>query len=378
MPKTILIIRNAYSYDFGGGERFPVELALLLSIHDFTPIVISRSERLLSLAQARGVKTTKGWWWSRQDFSGKRLLLFPLYVLWQLVLICWYLGIITKTRAATVHPQSRDDFIAATFAAKLLGKRVIWTDHADLKYIWQNHKIWYKNPTGKLVYVASKFTDYITLVSNSEKQLIETNLGHTLPAKFHVIHNGVRDAHIQPVQRKSKDKDSVIFVATSRLVKAKGIGELIQAFRQISPKQDVRLWLLGEGPEEVVFRNMAEDDPRIVFFGFPDNALAYVAAADIFVHPSYHEGFSISLVEACMLGKPLIACNVGGNPEIINHKNGILVAPMDVTSLQKAMEKLLQKSGLRNEYGVAARAAFAEEFIFDDIVKEKFIPLYET
>lgn len=372
--KTVLIIRNAYSFDFGGGERFPVSLAEELQNHDFSPVVITRSSKLIELARTKKIKNLKGWWWSYQDFSGPRIILFPLYVLWQVILSFWYMLLIIRLNPAVVHPQSRDDFIAATFAGRIFARRVIWTDHADLKYIWQNHSTWYKNPLGKLVYLASHHAHNVTLVSNAEKHQIETTLGHSLPKKFTVIHNGANDTPVQPVKR---PKGSTVFVATSRMVTAKGIGELIQAFRRLSVKTP-ELWLLGEGPEKKHFQEEAGQAKNIKFLNFPTNALDYVAAADVFVHPSYNEGFSISLVEAAMLGKPIIACNVGGNPEIvINNKNGLLVKPRDVDSLYAAMTELAKQSELRDSFGKQSRTLYEKDFIFSQIVTERFLPLYE-
>jgi glycosyltransferase involved in cell wall biosynthesis len=376
--KTVLIIRNAYAFDFGGGERFPVVLAEELKKQGYNPVVISGSAKLLKFAQSKNINTIQGWWWSRQNFSGSSIVLFPAYFIWQILLFFKYLQLILYFQAQIVHPQSRDDFIAATFAAKLLRRRVIWTDHADLKYIWQNLNVWYKNPVGKLVYIASKLADHITLVSFSEKNLIEEQLRHQLPAKFSVIYNGVTETPKVSVLRKPEDKDAVIFVTTSRLVTAKGFSELIQAFNKLSRIVDVRLWIIGEGPEENTFKKMAEANSGVTFMGFLNDPLGYVATADIFMQPSYHEGFSISLVEAAMLAKPIIACNVGGNPEIvIDSTNGLLVPARDSDALYTAMKHLAMSEELRTQYGKEGRKIYEKDFIFEKIVKERFIPLYE-
>src|SRR5690606_31524984 len=141
---------NAYFHDFGGGERFPIELASVLQEGGYTPIVVTRSPKLLQLAQDRDIRVIRGWWWKFQGFSGKIAPLFPIYLAWQFLLTLWYASLILRFKPQILHPQSRDDFIAATVAGRILGKHVIWTDHADLKYIWQNHSVWYKNPVGKL------------------------------------------------------------------------------------------------------------------------------------------------------------------------------------------------------------------------------------
>ncbi|HSX05573.1 MAG TPA: glycosyltransferase, partial [Candidatus Saccharimonadales bacterium] len=179
-PRRILLIRNAYKFDFGGAERFPVHLAGELKKMGYQPLVVSHSTQLLNYARAAGAARQRGWWWGWQNQTSWRVVFFPVYLLWQVLLCGWYLQLMLRLRPDVVHPQSRDDFVAATLVGKLLGKRVIWTDHADLKYIFMNHRVWYKNPVGKLVYVVSKLADTITLVSKSEERLIQQALGHPL------------------------------------------------------------------------------------------------------------------------------------------------------------------------------------------------------
>lgn len=375
---NILIIRNAFSYDFGGGERFPVDLAEELRSMDYSPTVLSSSKKLLNYASSKNLPHKHSWWWAKQDWSGKSLALTPIYFVWQIFLTSWYITQIIRLKPDIVHPQSKDDFIAATFAGRVLGRHVVWTDHADLKYVYQNHTVWYKNPIGKLVYRMSKWAHAVTLVSTSEASLIETALGRPLPSNYTVIHNGVKDiaSQVNAVERPLKDQ---VIVATSRLVKAKGIGELIDAFNVVKTKHPrAKLWLVGNGPDAGIFKRQAKNYTDIVFWDHQDTPLPYVAAADIFVHPSYHEGFSISLVEAAMMEKPIIACGVGGNPEIIHDgKTGLLVNPRDSYNLAEALIYLLDNPSTAKRLAKNARAFYESDFQFDEIVKRKFIPLYE-
>lgn len=377
--RKILMIRNAYSFDFGGGERVPIDLANELRSLGHAPVIVSRSPKLLEYARYKNLPTVKGWWWSFQDWSGKFLLFSPFYFVWQLLLMIWYVQLIIQKHIDVVHPQSRDDFIAATLAGILLRKRIIWTDHADLKYVYRNGSIWYKNPIGKVIYWLSKQVRAVILVSENEKRHIQDSLGHKVPDNYKVIYNGVSSSKTIPIARTAADKGKVIFAATSRLVVAKGIGELIKAFQVVSMKHaNTCLWLFGEGPDEKKFKDMAVDNNHIIFWGFPVDSLERLADCDVFVHPSYHEGFSLSLVEAAKLGLPIIACDVGGNPELVTDgKNGLLIPAKDVQALATAMEKLVSNPRLRRQYGQAARTSYKTKLVFEKIVKESFVPLYE-
>jgi glycosyltransferase involved in cell wall biosynthesis len=364
------------SYDFGGAERFAVDLGAELQQQDWQPLVVSRHEKLLDYAQQQDVSCRRGLWWQHQHWNGKWTPLFPVYLGWQLILTVWYLQLIARFRPQVVHAQGRDDFVAASLAGRLLGKRVIWTDHADLKYIYANHKVWYKNPVGKLVYLASKLAHHVTLVSQSERQLITQSLGHEPDERYRVIYNGVK---VQTIQPRERSNSTFIFCATSRLVYAKGIAEQIEAFTAFSQKHPAsELWLVGDGPNETEFKQLAANTPNVTFFAHSDEPLTFVAACDVFVHPSYHEGFSISLIEATMLGKPVIACNVGGNPEIIHdHQTGLLVEARSSEQLLAAMEELYSNPELAQKLGATAKSQFDTSFRFEKIVTEGFVPLYE-
>ncbi len=373
----LAVIRNAYSYDFGGAERLAAHIAQEAQTNGWTSYVVTHQEQLLRYAASLGLVTNTGWWWSRQNWGGKRALLFPIYIVWQLCLLGWYLQLFLQLKIDAVHIMSRDDFIAATLAAKILGKHVIWTDTADLKYIYKNMTVWYKNPVGRLVRFVGRWARAIILVSYSEKALIEKELSQTLPANYSVIHIAGRDEKVKPRARSAADKKAVIFCATSRMVTAKGIGELIEAFRRLSPEYpNVRLWLLGDGPERSRFEAMA-DNPHIVFVGHTNKPLEYLAASDVFVHPSYHEGFSLAIAEAAMLGKPMVVTDIGGNPELVNQGNGILIPIKNADALYQAMCSLVNNPALRQKLGQAARQDYVTKFDFATIMKKEIVPLYE-
>lgn len=327
------------------------------------------------MAKTANLKTVRSPWWSFQNFSGINILLFPAYLIWVLAVTLWYAFFFLKNRIDVVHPQSRDDFIAATLAGKLLHKKVIWTDHADLKYVYMNHSTWYKNPVGKFVYIVGKLADQITIESYSEKRLIEQSVGKTLPKNYSVIHIGVVDTY-KPVKRKTTNK--VIFVSTSRLVEAKGIRELIEAFKSIDSSTAV-LRLCGDGPDAAEFKSLAANTDSIEFLGHVSNVAEVLQNADVLVHPTHHEGFGLSLVEAEMCSLPIIASNIDSIPEIVKDGvSGILVKPRSVKELAQAINLLIESPGRRRDMGQAGRQIFLDNFQFDIIVKEKFLPLYRS
>lgn len=373
----VLIVRNAHYGDFGGGERFPVFLAESLSRLGTNTALVSRSPKLLRYAKSKSINTVKGLWWPQQNWSGYRVIFIALYLIWQLILLAWYVGLIIRKKPDALHIQSKDDFIAGTLAAKLLGKRVLWTDHADLKHIWKNINVWHKNPVGKLVYISALFADEIIAISKSEMKLISDNLSKNsgVKKKIRLIYNG---SHDKIELYKSRKYNKFTYLFAGRLVTDKGLGEIIDAFNKLSALEDnVQLQIVGDGPEANRFRKLAAINKDIHFLGHKSDPYQSMINADVFVYPSYHEAFGVSLVEAAMLKLPIIATEVGGIPEIVeDNKTGLLVKPQDSESLYKAMKRLYEDKDLAKSLSRNARLQFEDKFNFDEIVKHKYLPLY--
>ena len=373
-----IIIRNAAPYDFGGGERFPVFLALELQNLGHLPIIMSRHAKLCDYARHEKVPYHRSWWWSKQNWSGRQALMIPLYVLWQLILTLYYIIQFRRYQPDVIHLQSKDDFIAGSIAGKIIGARVVWTDHADLKHIWRQVDMRCKNPTGKMVAWAARFANVITVVSQSERRLVTDNLPPNSPIhrKIVVVYNGINDQKPKRLPPKNK---LFTFCISGRLVIDKGIREAITAFRQFhAVHSDSRLVLIGDGPDRLQFEQQVKNLP-VIFRGYKTNPLPEVAATDVYLHPTYHEGFSVSLVEASMLQLPIIATSVGGNPEIIhNNKTGLLIPVKDSTALRDAMERLYTDRKFRTNLAAAARRQYLARFVFHTIVEKQFILLYEN
>ena len=376
--KCVVLIRNAQPYDFGGGERFPVFVAKILQQNKLSPMLVTRSPKLLEYAKNQGVDTVRGFWWSRQNWSGKRALLFPVYVLWQVVLFVWYTALFLRLRPYAVHIQSKDDFIAATYAARLIGATVVWTDHADLKHIWRNLSVWYKNPIGKWIYRVARLASAITVVSESEYREVTAHLPVESEARkrIQVVYNGSSDS-ISPYP--APPSHPFTFCSINRLVTDKGVGEMITAYKRLHlDYHDTGLVLVGNGPEEKKFQDLAAGDDSIVFAGYQSDPLAYVARSHVFLQPTYHEGFSVALVEASMMEKPIIATSVGGNMEIIKDgETGLLIPAKSADALYEAMKRLYDDDDLCTRIATGARNQYLDKFVFDKIVKERFISLYD-
>ncbi|MEZ9036661.1 glycosyltransferase family 4 protein [Vibrio cyclitrophicus] len=153
------------------------------------------------------------------------------------------------------------------------------------------------------------------------------------------------------------------FIFIGRLVKEKGINDLILAFDQIyrdNPR--VQLKLIGDGPDKQEFESLVSSlqlEKSVIFTGFTDNVKEHISDNSIFVLPSYREGFSISLLEAMSMRLPIIATNLGGNLEASDKGKCALLYPVgDVGKLSDCMRKAIRDENLCSEISNNAHHRF--------------------
>jgi glycosyltransferase involved in cell wall biosynthesis len=130
----------------------------------------------------------------------------------------------------------------------------------------------------------------------------------------------------------------------------------------------------GEGPERPKLATLAREVARcgvqISFLGTSDRIPELLNAFDVYVLPSINEGLSNSLLEAMATGLPVIASDVGGNPEVVHDGiSGLLFAPGGVDQLSDHLLKLYARTRLREELGDAARRRIREEFSIESMVQ---------
>ena len=374
----VLLIRNVRPEDYGGGETYQIKLGSIMQKYGFKPIIVSSSEGLLKEAAENGFEAVRAPFLKQQNWSGWRNLLFPVYCLKQRGLRRWYKKLFLKYKPNTINIQSRDDWIAATSVAKKMGIKLLWTDHMDLRsWVLQNVNIWYKNLIGKWVLRCAKKADRTIMISDYERKYFDKIVAPRKYKNVITIKNGVRD-RFSDYADVTKKRNSVCYIG--RIVDYKGIGELIEAFSVVGKKvPDSELNIYGDGEGFEQFKKLASKNNSIKFYGRTDKPLEVIAENEIFVLPSYREGLSLSLLDAAMMGKRIIASNVDGNPEVvIDGKTGLLVPPKEVDQLANTMIWMLENRKEAEKMANNARKWYKENFDFDEIFEEKMLPLYNS
>jgi len=165
------------------------------------------------------------------------------------------------------------------------------------------------------------------------------------------------------------DGSHYVYGFIGRLVKDKGINELVYAFLQINKtKPNTKLVLVGNyedslDPLEPVIINEITTNKNIIHVGFQKDVRPFLKIMHTFVFPSYREGFGISLMEASAMEIPCISSNIIGCNEIItNMRNGLLIEPKSVMQLKNAMIRLLEDKKLYKQMKKATRNLIIEKY----------------
>ena len=170
----------------------------------------------------------------------------------------------------------------------------------------------------------------------------------------------------------SVQTQDVVFSFVGRIVKSKGICELIDAFKTTLKHQpaNVKYHLLLIGsfeqdldpiPQEAY--KFLHEHPQVILAGFQSDVRPWLRASDIFVFPSYREGFPNVVMQACCLEVPAIVSNINGCNEIITHgETGLVVTPKESQPLAEAMKHLANDDDLRREFALKARNKVVSDF----------------
>lgn len=204
----------------------------------------------------------------------------------------------------------------------------------------------------------------IIAVSNfTKKSLIDT---YKIPEqKISVVYNGVNVKDFEYPYNKALDeyrikfgqeKNKPLLLFVGRLELRKGLPFLLKAIKILLKSLNLQLVVVGEGKKEP-FKKIADTlgiSKHVTFIGSVDFKTLRMLynVCDIFVLPSLLEGFGLTVLEAMAAGKPIVASNTGGIPEIVkNNVNGILVDPRNHSQLAKALSEYLENPELAEEVG---------------------------
>ncbi len=175
-------------------------------------------------------------------------------------------------------------------------------------------------------------------------------------------------------------QDAIVVGYVGRIVKDKGIAELVEAWKIIErnfPK--AHLMVIGtiepQDPISPEIRQFLHERPSIHLVDEVEDTAPFYTAIDILVLPTYREGFPNVLLEASAMRLPIVTTNVAGCIDAVNHdENGTIVPVRDATVLAKAISGYIQSSHLRHVHGHQGRDRilnhFTQELLWESLYHE--------
>jgi N-acetyl-alpha-D-glucosaminyl L-malate synthase BshA len=167
-----------------------------------------------------------------------------------------------------------------------------------------------------------------------------------------------------------------ILMHLSNFRPVKRILDAIEIFALVRAKMPAKLVMIGDGPDRAPAEELARArgvEKDVLFLGQQNGVREKLGQADLFLLPSTLESFGLAALEAMACEVPVIATNVGGLPEVIEHGvDGYLVEPGDVQQAGRYAIELLSRADRGHEMGKLARIHARKKYCANDV-----IPMYE-
>lgn len=304
--------------------------------------------------------------------------------------------IIKSHKITLLHSHTRLDMWACALA--------IW-NKPSIKHIYNL----YMNATPKRDLVHKwLFSKVDALCSSSETILNDVRKNFPIAtSKLHLIRYGRNTEMFKPYPKEREGLRSLYNVTSEQIVigtlcridPGKGVKELVQALEELSDSElkRIQLWIIGDPtiagkdaqgqplyaePSRILLEWIEKQkaNPRykhhLVRIPFQKEYIPYIDALDVFALASYNETYSLSVLDAMMMAKPVIGTNAGGTPEQVgDNERGVLALPQSPSSLAEAFRYYLNHPAAIKTQGLKARQWSVENHGWKDTLG-KFQALY--
>ena len=256
-------------------------------------------------------------------------------------------------------------------------------------YTWG--KPWAEAPLGRAVRGATRLRNSLlrdadAFVAMSRRIAAEFAAAGVEPDRIALVPHGVDLTHFRPASRDEREAlrarlrlpaGACVITYSGRLLRGKGLEDLVAAFGRIVSARDVHLLLLGSGDgqslsvEEALREQVRSGglEPRVTFAGRVADVSDALRASDVFAFPSVFEALGIALVEAAACGLSAVGTRTGGIVDVIEDGvSGRLVTPGDVAGLAAALAALADRPEERAAMGREARRVAEGRFDHADMV----------
>jgi glycosyltransferase involved in cell wall biosynthesis len=283
--------------------------------------------------------------------------------------------ILRRERVDVLHTHNPKPGLYGRIVGRLAGVPIVVNTNHGL-YATEDDRALKRRILLALEWIAARFSD-AELLQNPEDLDLLTRKRVYPRRRSALLGNGIDLRRFQPgavpastrAARRTEigaDDETVVVGMVGRLVVEKGYRELFAAARALGP--GYRVVVIGpDDPEKADAMDRAEiaaaEAAGVVFLGHRDDVEALYAAMDIFVLPSYREGFPRAAMEAAASGLPIVASDVRGCRQVVDDEvTGLLVPVRDAAALTEAIRVLGKDPSLRSTMGKAAIERAIDEF----------------
>lgn len=338
------------------------------------------------------INTTKLYPVYRQtEVSGIKKPLWHIYDLWNNDTLNRIEKILQDTDTDIIHINNYKGLSLSCFkAGKNLGIPVVFESH-DFSLICPRANLIRGNNT-----LCKKRNLICDMYVDKQRKLLSDNVdllispSHFMIEKFkeNQFFNNTRCVKI-PLgveytnHKSAKTYDIIDITYIGTLGKHKGVHTLINAFKEI-PNSNIRLHIIGKGYDEEEFKQMAQNDKRIIFHGFVDNnsITEYYDSSNIVIIPSIcYDNSPLVIYESFSTGTPVIGSDIGGIPElIIDNYNGLLFEPGNSEDLKDKILTIINNNVLLRRLEDNAASTLPENSmkIMTDRMIEEYKKLLRT
>lgn len=292
--------------------------------------------------------------------------------------------LVSLFRLITLFRKEKPDIVhSLTPKAGLLSMLAAWIVRVPVR-IHTFTGLVFPTATGwkqKLLMATDRLTCRCATYINPEGEGVKKDLEncHITGRPLHIIGNGNingidlahydRTPEVMAEVGKYREDDCFTFCFVGRLVRDKGMNELVSAFTDLHGEfPNARLWLVGSFEQQLdpvtpQTEHHILHHPAIRFMGWQEDVRPFLAGADAFVFPSYREGFPNVVLQAGAMGLPCIVTNINGCNEIIEDgRNGIIIPPHDREQLYLAMRTLIVSPQKTRKLASEARMQVARKY----------------
>ena len=315
------------------------ELDMRDQIHPKCRVLIADREKMVSFQEPYKLKRFYYLTEEPEHPSG-----FHKMMMWTVPVIRWienrfYIRYIKKM-------MQKEQFDTVIIYSDVAGETAVKAIKADKYLMFYHHGAMRHVYHDKIAY--EKCEKIITVSENQAKELKKFTPRYA--NKVIAIHNLI---NIDEIRKKSKESIEEVFdrtkfniVSVGRVSHEKGMDLAVEACSKLVTrgKDNIRWWIVGDGPaigevRETITKLHMEQ--YVIIVGMKSNPYPYIRQADLYVQPSRFEGYPMTILEALVLGQPVVSTNNGGATEIICEVMSGILEPVDAEKIANGIEVLL-------------------------------------